>query len=301
VKRLNDMTGHRWARAAAPLVGLCLLALSPVPSATANGAGHRAAPHRLALPVLTSLRARHVGNVDRVVFGFTGGVPASVQPEWVDVLVHDGSGRPVRVAGAKVLSVVMTGAEAHDSGGSTVRGRTAFALPNVITAVEAGDFEGVVTFGLGVQRQTSFHVSIQAHRVVVDVGAAFPTSTRKVWFVDQDANVAPVSRPVPSASPATGVLQSLFAGPTPAQRANGLRLVRSKAWGFEHLTIAGGIARVQLTRGCSSGGSTTTVANEIVPSLKQFPSVDWVKIFSPSGHTESPTGSSDSIPACLEP
>jgi hypothetical protein len=77
--------------------------------------------------------------------------------------------------------------------------------------------------------------------------------------------------------------------------------VRSAAWGFDHLSISGGIARLRLTRGCSSGGSTTTVANEIVPTLKQFPSVDWVKISGPGGHTEQPTGPSDSIPGCLEP
>jgi hypothetical protein len=246
------------------------------------------------------VKARHVGNVDRVVFGFTGGVPTTVQAAWVDTLVHDGSGLPVRVAGVKVLSLFMNGAVAHDASGSTAR-RVAFALPNVITAVPAGDFEGTVTFGLGVQKKTTFHVGVQAHRVVVEVSTPFPSSTRKVWLVDQNANVASVLRPVPSASPAAGALQSLFAGPTPSERANGLHLVRSRAWGFDHLTIAGGIARLRLTHGCNSGGATTTVASEIVPTLKQFPSVNWVKIYSPGGHTEQPTGPSDSIPTCLEP
>jgi hypothetical protein len=295
------MTGRRWARAVLPLLGLCLLALTPLPPAAATDAGHRAASDRVALPVLTSVRARHVGHIDRLVFGFTGGVPDTVRPAWVDTLVHDGSGLPVRVAGAKVLSVVMNGAQAHDQNGSTVSGRTAFALPNLITAVEAGDFEGVVTFGLGVQKQTAFQVHVRANRVVVDVDTAYVMSSRKVYFVDEDANAVPVLRRVPSSSPASAVLQSLFAGPTVAERGNGLRLVRSRATGFDHLSVSGGVARLRLTGGCRSGGSTTTVANEIVPTLKQFPSVDWVKIFGPGGHTESPTGPSDSIPACLEP
>jgi hypothetical protein len=143
---------------------------------------------------------------------------------------------------------------------------------------------------------------------MIDVDVPFPTSTRKVFLVDRDAvaagqapYVVPVLRPVPSGSPATAVLQSLFAGPTPFERGNGLRLVRSRAWGFDHLSIAGGIARLRLTHGCSSGGSTLTVASEIVPTLKQFPSVDWVKINDPSGSTEQPQGQVDSIPACLEP
>jgi hypothetical protein len=290
------MNPHRWARVALPLLGLSLLALSPLPPATATAGVQPAAP-----PVLTSVKARHVGTVDRVVFRFTGGAPTTVYAEWVDTLVYDGSGLPVRVAGARVLSVVMNGALAHDQDGSTVRGRTAFALPNVITAVSAGDFEGVVSFGLGAQKQTSFHVRTQAHRVVVEVGAAFPTGTRKVWFSDEDGNAAPVSRPVPSTAPAAAVLHALFAGPRPSERADRLRLVRSRAWGFDHLSIAGGVARLRLTRGCSSGGSTTTVASEIVPTLKQFASVDWVKIYGPGGHTEQPTGRSDSIPTCLEP
>jgi hypothetical protein len=236
-----------------------------------------------------------------VVFGFTGGVPDTVFPEWVDTLVHDGSGLPVRIAGAKVLSVSMNGAVAHDQSGSTVAGRTAFALPNVITAVAAGDFEGSVLFGLGVQKQTSFHVEVQAHRVVVEIASAFPMSLRKVYFADQDANVVSVQRRVPSSSPAAAVLRSLFAGPTPAERADGLRLVRSRAWGFDDLAVADGVARVRLTHGCRSGGSTTTIATEMVPTLKQFPTVDWVKIYGPGGATEQPDGQVDSIPACLEP
>jgi hypothetical protein len=77
--------------------------------------------------------------------------------------------------------------------------------------------------------------------------------------------------------------------------------VRSRAWGFRNLGITDGIARLRLTRGCNSGGATTTIASEIVPTLKQFPSVDWVKIYSPGGRTEQPSGPSDSIPICLEP
>jgi hypothetical protein len=291
------MTSPRWARAALPLLGLCLLAGSPLPAATAG----EPVSDRAALPVLTSVKARHVGNVDRVVFGFSGGVPATVFEDWRDHLAHDGSGLPVRVAGAKILVISMNGAAAHDDNGSTVPGRTAFALPNVITAVAAGDFEGSVLFGLGVQKQTSFHVSVQAHRVVVDVATDFPMTVRKVYFADRDANIVPAQRRVPSGTPATAVLHALFAGPTPSERANGLRLVRSGASGFDQLSITGGVARLRLTGGCRSGGSTTTVASEIVPTLKQFPSVDWVKIYDRSGHTESPTGSSDSIPACLEP
>ena len=56
------------------------------------------------------------------------------------------------------------------------------------------------------------------------------------------------------------------------------------------------MARIQLTGKVRSGGSTFTIANEIMPTLKQFPSVRWVKIYDQYGHTERPYGHSDSIP-----
>ena len=40
---------------------------------------------------------------------------------------------------------------------------------------------------------------------------------------------------------------------------------------------------------------------EIMPTLKQFPSVHWVKVYDQNGHTERPSGHSDSIPLSLEP
>ena len=103
--------------------------------------------------------------------------------------------------------------------------------------------------------------------------------------------------------PATafGAMQRLFAGPTQAELARGLKFVSSGAAGFKILSIRHGVARVQLYGKISSGGSTFTIANEIMPTLKQFRSVHWVKIYDRSGHTERPFGPSDSIPFSLEP
>jgi hypothetical protein len=283
------------------ILGLGLPFLSPAMAET---------PDRVVLPTLTSVQAQHVGKVDRVTFGFTNGLPDDVHVTWVDTLIHDGSGLPVRVAGAKVLMVGFNLATAHDQNGATIRTRTAYALPNVITSVGAGDFEGYVTVGLGVQKRTSYTVTKLQNpdRVVVDVRAGFPTTSRRIWLVDKDAvetgngpYFVPRARPIRRDAPAAAALHAMFAGPTPQERATGLRLVRSRAWGFDDLQIGAGIARVRLTRGCNSGGSTTTVAGEIAPTLRQFPTVDWVKIYAPGGGTEQPQGQVDSIPACLEP
>lgn len=262
-------------------------------------------------PVLVDVRAAHHTGFDRVVFDFRGGLPASRHLEYVDQLTGDGSGLPVRIAGRAILSVSFEGVDAHDATGSTAPHRVAFPLPNVMTAVQSGDFEGHVSYGLGLARRATVHsfTLTSPPRVVVDVAATFPTVSRRVWLFNQAnflANRAPfytpVLRPVPTTTPATGVMDRLFAGPTPTERAAGLRLLRSRAFSWTALSIStSAVARVRLTGGCSSGGSTVTIAGEIKPSLRQFASVDWVKIYDPSGHTEHPTGLRDSIPACLEP
>lgn len=144
--------------------------------------------------------------------------------------------------------------------------------------------------------------------MIIDIRAPFRTVAVGDYFLNADRfgqGIPPytqrVVRPVIPPAVAFGAMQRLFAGPTQAERALSLRFVASKATGFKNLRIIDGVARVQLTGGCSSGGSTFTVANEIRPTLKQFPSVHWVKIYDPSGHTQKPSGHTDSIPECLEP
>lgn len=129
-----------------------------------------------------------------------------------------------------------------------------------------------------------------------------------MWFLDsnhaatgEEPLYRSVDRTVKPPAVAAGALNALFAGPTAAERATGLELILSGATGYSNLHIDNGIAYVRLEGGCSSGGSTMTIAGEIMPTLKQFASVNYVKIYAPDGTTETPSGSSDSIPVCLEP
>lgn len=138
--------------------------------------------------------------------------------------------------------------------------------------------------------------------------AAEDTITVQVFFLDEDAfnigrppYVTPVEREVDAAAPAAGALDALFAGPTADERAGGLRFVASEADGYADLRITEGTAHVRLTGGCSSGGSTFTIADQIRPILTQFTEVDAVKIYDPDGGTEAPDEPGDSIPFCLEP
>ena len=263
-------------------------------------------------PTLVAIRAAHHSGFDRIVLQFSGGLPHDRDVTWVDQVIRDGSGAPLRLAGHAFLNDRLENADAHtDAGEPTIVPRRTYALPNITQSAVAGDFEGVVNLGIGVQRQTAKHVFTLSSpsRLVIDVSTPYDWTTRNVYFLNSrnyaDGTrpyLAPRARPVIPPAVARNALERLFAGPTLAERANGLRFVRSEATGFTNLRISDtGVARLRLTGGCDSNGSTFTVANEIRPTLKQFASVDFVKIYSPSGHTENPTGRSDSIPLCLEP
>ena len=286
------------------LFAFMLLAAHSV-SATAS---QRAAP---ITPRLVDIRASHRTTHDRVVFDFAGGLPSRVSVHYVNRLLGAGSGLPVSIAGRAILEVTFHPAVAHNAAGrNTAPVRVAYGLPNVITAVRSGDFEGYVSYGIGLAKATHFHVFTLRHpdRVVIDIATPFRTVLKRVYFFNPRrfaANTEPfftsVLRPVLATSPAVGVLDRLFAGPTPSEAARGLSLLSSRATGYSGLTIRAGIARLRLTGGCSSGGSTATIAEEIFPTLKQFRSVSFVKLYDPKGHTEHPSGRSDSIPFCLEP
>jgi len=261
---------------------------------------------------LVAIRAAHHPDYDRVVFEFTGPVPAQRDVGYVPELIGDPSGLPVPVAGDAILQVRMAPARGHNDNGNVTYGptRRTYALPNVIQVVNSGDFEGVLTFGIGLAQRTgvSAFTLTNPSRVVVDIATPFRTVPVDVHFLDLyrfEQGVEPytraVSRQVIPPATARGALQRLFAGPTQEEITRRLRFVNSDATGFTGLSIVDGIARVRLTGGCSSHGSTFTVANEIFPTLKQFSSVRWVKIYDPQGRTEEPAGQSDSIPECLEP
>ena len=288
---------------AALVLALAGLGGVAVPAATASAA--------TAVPTLTQIRATHHPGYDRLVFEFRGRVPTHHSARYVSQVVGP-SGLPVHIVGSALLRVQFSPTLGHNAqGGITYgpAGRT-YALPNIIQVVNAEDFEAVLSFGVGLARQGPFHMFTltSPSRVVIDVRTPYRTVSVRDYFLNshrfatgQSPYTQPVYRPVIPPAAAFGTLQRLFAGPTQAERALGLRFVASKATGFKNLRISNGVARVQLTGGCSSGGSTFTVVNEIRPTLKQFPSVHWVKIYDPSGHTERPYGHTDSIPKSLEP
>lgn len=265
-----------------------------------------------ATPTLVAVRAAHHPGFDRLVFQFAGGLPAQRSVSYERRILSDASGLPLRLAGSAYLLVRFSPADGHNAQGRVTYGptRRAYALPNIMEVANAGDFEAVLTFGVGLARRAPVHTFALTgpSRFVIDVGTRFRTVPVRTYFLDRftyasghQPYVRAVRRPAIPPAVANGALQRLFAGPTQAEKRRGLAVVLSGASGFRNLSIRHGIARVRLTGGCSSGGSTFTIADEIIPTLKQFRSVRAVKIYDPSGHTERPTGRSDSIPTCLEP
>ncbi|MFG1949458.1 GerMN domain-containing protein [Nonomuraea sp. NPDC048826] len=263
-------------------------------------------------PVLTGIRAAHHRGLDRLVFEFRGRAPAQRDVRYVSRLLADGSGRTVDVAGGALLRVRFDRADGHDQRGRATYGptRRTYALPGVIQVVNAGDLEATLTFGVGLARRAPYRVYTLSRpsRVVVDIATPYRTVPVRAYFLNttnyatgRTPYTTAVRRPVIPPATAHSALQRLFAGPTQAEKARGLRFVSSKATGFSKLTIKKGIARVHLTGRLTSAGSTFTIADQIIPTLKQFPTVSWVKIYDARGHTQQPHGPSDSIPDSLEP
>lgn len=293
------------------LVGLAVLACA-VPGGLAAAVSAASPAQAVTTPVLVDVRAAHHPGYDRVVFEFTGKGPSSYSVKYVDKLIQDGSGVRLAIAGRSILQVTMRDVDAHTAAGAVpVPARLAFALKNVTTTVRSGDFEAVVSYGIGLQKRTAFHTHRYSNpaRVVVDITTPFTTVNKKVWFADDDKVAENVSPPVTAVwrqvlpmTPGAGVMDRLYAGPTQAEKARGLRFVSSLTTEWYDLRISStGIARVQLKWRCGGGSAVVTVADEIFPTLKQFSTVDHVKIYGPDGTTEYPTGHRDSIPECLEP
>ncbi len=252
---------------------------------------------------------RHDGaGFDRVVFDMTD-VPG-YRVQRVRRVIQDGSGAPLALRGQAFLTVRLEPAVAHDDQGQpTAPLRLVRSFTQLKEVRVAGDVEGVVTYGIGLAASSDFRVTTLTNpaRLVVDLAFAgrHPFDCRvgavQVYLATPDATAAAVTRRVPAPALGRGALTALFAGATDFDRPAGLRFVNSGASGFTDLSISNAIARVRLTGGCGSGGATFTIANEIVPTLKQFATVDFVKILDPQGRTEQPTGRVDSIPTCLEP
>ena len=92
-------------------------------------------------------------------------------------------------------------------------------------------------------------------------------------------------------------MDALFDGPREMEK--GVVLTSCGATGAT-VTVNSGLAKVQLNGACGGCG-VHTVADLIIPTLKQFDSVSVVHILGPSGQSSSLSEREDAIPDCLQP
>jgi len=98
----------------------------------------------------------------------------------------------------------------------------------------------------------------------------------------------------------TTVLNEFFKGPGATERYSyGWIGVYNGFTGYSKVEIANGIANVYLTGVCTSEGKDFNIADLITLDFKQFPEIQYVKIYDENGQTQNPTDNSDSEPICL--
>jgi murein DD-endopeptidase MepM/ murein hydrolase activator NlpD len=97
-------------------------------------------------------------------------------------------------------------------------------------------------------------------------------------------------------------LDEYFKGPGSTERFSfGWITLYNGFTGYSRLEIRNGVAHVFLEGDCTPDERDFNIADLIMLNLKQFPEIQFVKIYDENGTTQNPGGLSDSIPACLQP
>lgn len=113
------------------------------------------------------------GGWERIVFEFAGTARPAGVIEYVNRVAQCGSGAPVTLKGAAILSFRFSGAAAHDNAGQATFAKKEIPGPGttILEVKAACDFEGVVMWAAGVKGKQNFKVTTLENptRIVVDV------------------------------------------------------------------------------------------------------------------------------------
>jgi len=165
---------------------------TPVPSSGTPGPSGTCAAGGI---YLTAIRTGQHAGFDRVVFQFSGGLPAYTAST-VKTVYSDAKGDAVPLPGQMLLRVVFRGATAWCSGAGsrTYTGPSVLTpyYPRLLAVSAAGDFEQVLSFGVGLAASGSYRIYtvVGPDRVVLDVShvtlGRFPgiwdiTSWQQYW------------------------------------------------------------------------------------------------------------------------
>ena len=130
-----------------------------------------------------------------------------------------------------------------------------------------------------------------------------------VYFTDNERLISgqlpyevAVRRFVPtSKNIVNSVLDEFFKGPSDVERNQGLAVIANGFTGYNRVEFANGGVHVYLAGNCLSNGTLYNITRPLMASLKQFPEIQFVKIYDQFGYTREPSARVDSIPACLDP
>lgn len=130
-----------------------------------------------------------------------------------------------------------------------------------------------------------------------------------MYFTDNDRLIAgqlpyevPVTRFVrTSKNEVESVLDEFFKGPSDVERNQGLAVISNGFTSYSKVEFRNGGVHVYLTGNCQSNGTLYNITRALMASLKQFPEIQFVKIYDQFGYTREPAARLDSIPACLDP
>lgn len=157
-------------------VSLGLVATS-APSATAlpdfrTERAHRAPADGVKMPKVVDLRFAEHGRFDRVVIDVRGRRPGYTI-DYTKRLHQDGSGQLVKLRGKQKMFIRLSPAYAHDNQGEPVYEgprHKRLDLPTLRGVAFTGDFEGVVSFGFGLDRRAPFRIFTlhKPTRIVID-------------------------------------------------------------------------------------------------------------------------------------
>lgn len=144
-------------------------------------------------------------------------------------------------------------------------------------------------------------------RETLTVREATGTMTTTIYLVDPQAFrtgasasfLVPVTRRVPAADPVAGALAALFAGPTPAEAARGLRGAPWPGARVASWRLHDGIVDVHLAPGCVRVPSVP-FGLALLRTVDAQPGVSYTKVFDAQGQTEVPQYDLDSLPTCLD-
>lgn len=147
----------------------------PAPTSTAvQQGGTQTEPSAL----LVSIRTAHHPTYDRVVFEFSGAAPG-YRVAYVPQVTTDGEGAPVALRGDHFLQVAFQGAtldRAMQGGTGSYSGpkRVTPLLPSVQEIAFAGDFEGVLSWGIGIDGSRGIRVVplSSPSRIAIDVATS---------------------------------------------------------------------------------------------------------------------------------